>query len=376
MTIPGESNMNSQQITALVVALVVLVTTSAAEETGTTVISGLNGPMGVLVAGDGHVLVIDTGIGGDDEVMLPHPLSGQTVGYGYGESARIVHLDPESGEQRNIANLSSWYFEPGIGNAGGARLALLDGTIYATVGGFSEDLLPLMASVIRIDDDGRAVPIANAGEFERTTNPDGLSLESNPYGLSIGPDGNLWMVDTAGNSLVKVNPRTGEMELVTVFDGVSSPIPHPNRGGVLETDPAPTGIAFDGEGNAYVSFLPGIPFVPGSAKVVRVGVDGEVSDYATGLTMITDLRRGPDGFFYAVSFGEFTDQGAIPNSGAIVLVREGTVSEKVLGGLSFPTSIDFSTAGDAYVSINGIGAPGTGEVVMYKGLASATRSDP
>ena len=96
--------MNSKQITALVVALVVLVTTSASEETGTTVISGLNGPMGVLVAGDGHVLVIDTGIGGDDMLMLPHPLSGQTVGYGTGNSAQIIQLDSE-GEQTKIASL-------------------------------------------------------------------------------------------------------------------------------------------------------------------------------------------------------------------------------------------------------------------------------
>ena len=144
----------------------------------------------------------------------------------------------------------------------------------------------------------------------------------------------------------------------------------------METDPAPTGIAFDDEGNAYVSLLPWIPFVPGSAKVVRVDADGEVSDYATGLTMLTDLRRGPDGFFYAVSFGEFTDQGAVPNSGAIVRIREGTASEQILGGLSFPTSIDFSAAGDAYVTINGIGPSGTGEVVMYKGLASGPRSIP
>ena len=144
----------------------------------------------------------------------------------------------------------------------------------------------------------------------------------------------------------------------------------------METDPSPTGIAFDAEGNAYVSLLPGIPFVPGSAKVVRVEADGEVSDYATGLTMLTDIRRGPDGLFYAVSFGEISDQGAVPNSGAIVRIREGTASEQVLGGLSFPTSIDFNAAGDAYVTINGIGPPGTGEVVMYKALASETRVEP
>ena len=252
---------------------------------------------------------------------------------------------------------------------------MLDGTVYATVGGFSEDLLPSMASVVRIDD-GRAVQLASAGEFESATNSDGLTLESNPYALSVGPDGKLWMIDAAGNTLVRVDPRSGQMELVAVFDGVASPIPHPTRGGVMETDPVPTGVAFDDDGNAYVSLLPGIPLAPGSAKVVRVDANGDVSDYATGLTMLTDIRRGPDGFFYVVSFGEFTEQGPVQDSGAILRVREGAASEQVVGKLSFPTSIDFSAAGDAYVTINGIGPPGTGKVVMYKGLASGSRSEP
>jgi DNA-binding beta-propeller fold protein YncE len=374
--------MKSKQISALVIVLTLgtlanespTVEAFGSEEEATTVISGLNGPMGVLVTADGHVWVIDTGIGGDEQVMLPHSLSGQMVGYGTGESAQIVRLDPEGG-QTKIASLPSWYFEPGIGNAGGARLAVLDGTVYATVGGFSEDLLPSMASVVRIDD-GRAVQLASAAEFESTTNPDGLTLESNPYALAVGPDGKLWMIDAAGNTLIKVDPRTGQMELVAVFEGVPSPIPHPTRGGVMETDPVPTGVAFDDEGNAYVSLLPGIPLAPGSAKVVRVDANGGVSDYATGLTMLTDIRRGPDGFFYVVSFGEFTEQGPVPDSGAILRVKEGTASEQVVGQLSFPTSIDFNATGDAYVSINGIGPPGTGEVVMYKGLASGIRSEP
>jgi hypothetical protein len=37
----------------------------------------------------------------------------------------------------------------------------------------------------------------------------------------------------------------------------------------------------------------------------------------------------------------------------------------VISNLSFPTSIDFNAAGDAYVTINGIGAPGSGQVVKY-----------
>jgi hypothetical protein len=138
----------------------------------------------------------------------------------------------------------------------------------------------------------------------------------------------------------------------------------------MEADPVPTGVAFDPAGNVYVSHLPGFPFLPGSAKVVKVTPAGQVSDYATGLTMLTDLRNGPDGNMYAVQIGVFTEQGPTPNSGAIIRVKEGDASEVVLSGLSFPTSVDFNAAGDAYVTINGIGAPGSGEVVMYSDLTS------
>ena len=79
--------------------------------------------------------------------------------------------------------------------------------------------------------------------------------------------------------------------------------------------------------------------MPGSAKVLMVTPDGEMSDYATGLTMLTDLRRGPDGALYAVQFGMFTEQGPVPDAGSVVRIHEGTASEVLVSGLSFPTSL-------------------------------------
>jgi hypothetical protein len=108
--------------------------------------------------------------------------------------------------------------------------------------------------------------------------------------------------------------------------------------------------------------------------VVKVGADGSVSDFATGMTMLTDLQTGPDGMLYGVSFGQFTETGPVPNMGAVLRIREGGASEVLIEGLSFPTSIDFNEAGDAFVTINGVGAPGSGEVVRFDGLTSVTGS--
>src|SRR5690606_21111170 len=96
--------------------------------------------------------------------------------------------------------------------------------------------------------------------------------------------------------------------------------------------------------------------------------EGEVSDYAVGLTMLTDLQRGPDGELYAVQFGMFTQEGPVPNAGAIVRVREGDASEVVVGGLPFPTAIAFDDAGNAFVTVNGVGAPGSGAVARFDAL--------
>jgi sugar lactone lactonase YvrE len=338
-----------------------------AQEAGTVVIDGLNGPMGVLVTPDGSVWAVDTGVGGDVEMELPLFGTGEQSSWRFGETARIVRMAPD-GSQTDVARLPSIaYPKDPTYNSGGAGLAMIDDQVGDT------ERPRGMAALVRIDD-GRGIEVANTWDSEREHNPDGYDVATNPFGLAVGPDGNLWVADAAANDLLKIDPATGRTEVVAVFDGIPSPIPNAVRGGALESEPVPTGVTFDHDGNLYVSLLPGVPFLPGSAKVVKITPDGAVTDYATGLTMLTDLQTGPDGHLYAVSLAEFTEKGPTPASGEIVRVLEGDASEVVLSGLSFPTAIDFNSAGDAYVSVNGLGEPGTGQVVLYQGLA--VRSDP
>jgi DNA-binding beta-propeller fold protein YncE len=355
---------------ALTLALLSGAEISSAQGGGTTVATGLNGPMGVLVASDGRVWVIDSGMGGDTEVAGVDTATGEPITAKLGDSAQVVQIAPD-GTQTAVANLPS--IVQGMEATGGARLALLNDTLYATSGFWIEvagpDAAPNMAIVAKIEG-SKVTEVANLWKLESEQNPGGFIKESHPYGLAAGPDGNLWVAEAGANELLKINPASGQVELVAVFEGVPSPLPNEARGGAMESDPVPTGITFGQDGSAYVSFLPGFPFLPGSAKVVKVTADGQVSDYATGLTMLTDLRTGPDGNMYAVQVGQFTEQGPVPNSGAIIRVKAGDASEVVVSGLSFPTSIDFNAAGDAYVTINGAGAPGTGEVVKFAGLTS------
>jgi len=358
-------------VSVIFVLALALVPLASAEGEGTTLAGGFNGPQGIVVAPDGSVWVIDSGLGGDTQMTFVDPGTGEEMAVTYGETAQVVRIDPD-GTQTVVATLPSILM--GEEGMGGARLALMDGTLYATSGGWmdapSSIPSPAVAAVVKIEE-GVVTPLASTWDVEKSQNPDGFILESHPYDVTAGPDGMLWVADAGANDLLKVDPMSGEIQIVAVFaEGVPGPLPNPNRGGAMEADPVPTGIAFDGAGNAYVSFLPGFPFLPGSAKVVRVTSDGQVSDYATGLTMVTDLQTGPDGNLYAVQVGQFTEQGPVPNSGAIIRVKEGESSEVVVANVSFPTSIDFNADGDAYVTINGVGAPGSGEVVKFAALTA------
>ncbi len=340
---------------------------------GVVVAEGFNGPQGILVTRNGSIWVIDSGVGGIEETSAVDPNTGELVTAKVGNTSRVVQITPD-GTQTEITTMPS--VVAGTETTGGARLAILNGVLYATSGVWvaaaSEEALPNTAAILEVRQ-GEVKEVAQTWPGEKADNPDGFVVESHPYGLVAGADGFLYVADAGANTLLRINPDGGAVEVLAVFGGVPSPLPNPGRGDALESDPVPTGVAFGADGTIYVSLLTGFPFLPGASKVVSVDpASGEVSDYATGLTMITDLRAGPDDELYAVQLGVFTDQGPVPDSGAILRIREGVESEVLVSGLAFPTSIDFDGPGNGYVTINGVGAPGTGAVLRFDELTAAT----
>lgn len=336
----------------------------------TVVADGLDGPMGILVEDDGTVWIVDSGVGGDRVVQAPDPVARGMAEGSFGETSRVVRVSP-SGERTEFARLPS--LRVGGLAYGGARLALLDGALYATSGGWVEgspELEPDHSGVVRVDP-GRVTEVVNTRELEVERNPDGGGPETNPFGLTAGPDGALWMTDAAGNALYRVHPVERRLELVVAFDVLPGEAPNPARGGALEVEAVPTGIAFMG-GEAYVSLLPGLPMSPGSARVVHVSATGEVRDYAIGLTRLTDLQTGPDGRLYAVSMGIPT---ADDPTGSVVRIGPGASSEAVVTGLPFPTGLAFDRTGALYVTTHGVGEPGSGQVLRYPAIARPLAGD-
>jgi len=343
-----------------------------AADTGPTVVAtGLNGPMGVLVDDAGNVWVVDSGTGGEDKITFPSIEDGSPTEMGWGMTARLVRVSAD-GTQSDMGSLPSLGFPDGP--EGANRLVMANGDLYVSSMGWSDgasvDRLPMFSAVLRYKD-GQFTEVANTWDLEKAKNPEGALVETHCYGLALGPDGLLWVTDAAGNDLLTVDPSSGALTLKTVFGPYPGPIPNPNRGGAKEIEAVPTSVAFAG-GKTYVSLLTGVPFVPGLSRVVEVKADGTYADYATGLTMLTDLKAGPDGNLYAVSIGNFGgEQGPQPNSGALLRIMPGdSTSVEVLPGLSFPTAVSFNAAGDAYVTVNGVGAPGSGQVMKYAAVAA------
>ncbi len=314
-----------------------------------TVASGFNGAQGVLVAPDNGVWVIDanavTRVAGDGSktVMASLPTT----------------ASPEGGE------------------VGGSRLVLFNATMIATNGQWDVNANrqgdpPVgVAAVLKIENGGWST-LADMWAYEKANNPDGKQLDSHPYGMTIGSDGMLYVADAGANALLKVNPGNGQVAWVATLPGVTN-----SSGlGPPVSEPVPTGVVRDADGSFYVSYLPGFPFTPGASKIVRIAADGALSDYATGLTSTTDLRRGPDGELYAVQFAIFGQQGPAPNSGALVRIRPGTGSQVVISALNYPTSVDFNAAGDAILTVGGVGAPGSGAVVKYTKIATPAPPPP
>ncbi|MFZ1753797.1 MAG: ScyD/ScyE family protein [Caldilineaceae bacterium] len=339
---------------------------------GEVIAEGFNGPQGVLLDGDGNVWVIDSGLGGEDDIKWISGETGEEIDAKVGNSAQVARINAADHSVDKIAALPS--VNLGTEAVGGARLALLNDTLYATVGqgiGAPDIELPdNFGGILTIGADGAVAEIASTWDFEVANNPHPSVLDSHPYGLEVGPDGMLYVADAGGNDLLKVDPATGEISLVAVFDPIPGVFPRPDYGGEMLTDAVPTDVVFDADGNAYVSYLSGAPFVPGSAKVVMVAADGTVSDYATGFTMLTDLAWGPDGSLYGVQFGIFGEQGPEPNSGAVVHIKGGADFDVAIDGLSFPIALDFNEAGDAFVAVNAVGPPGSGAVVAFHGIAA------
>jgi hypothetical protein len=329
---------------SLGVALALTVATpSSADPSWRVVASGLHSPRNLAVSPDGDVYVAESGRGGQ-RVCAPHPVLVEGC---LGFSGSITWVNPDGSDERVVTKL------PSIANdveaLGPMDLVVTDsGRYYATIGLGADEKVrdgfgkagEHLATVVtgRLDSDEHKL-FADVLANEAENNPDGTDIDSNPAGLARAGD-SLVVADAGGNAIVKVN-EDGGFRTVAALDPTSE-----------GADAVPTAVVRGPDGAWYVSQLTGFPFTKGSASIWRIGASGEPTEYASGLTNVTDLAfKGKT--LYAVEISTDGLLSTPPNSlpqGSLVKVTEGGSSHStVVGDLDAPYGVVI-TDGSAYVS--------------------------
>lgn len=319
----------------------------------TVAATGLANPRGVAVADDGGVYVAEAGLGGSDP--FESPSFGPST---RGTSGQVSRIAPDGTKAAVATGLPSFALG-GFEVVGPAGLVTAQGALWLATSHFVPGVgpRPNEAAVLRVDPaSGAVTTVGDLGAAEQEPNPDGFIIESDPYGLVMGADGNLYVAEAGANALYRVDPASGQLSRVTVFAGLLGTEPNPARNNLSESDPVPTGIAAAPDGSLYVGFLSGFPFLPGTAKVVRVAPDGTTTDAVTGVTAVADVELGPDGLLYVVEFGTFdaTTQppGWAADSGRVLRILADGTQEVVAQGLNKPNGMAFDAVGNLYLGVN------------------------
>jgi hypothetical protein len=335
-----------------------------------TVATGLNNPRQLAIGSGGSLYVAEAGIAdactGIPNIGPEFQVCGQT-----GSVTEVRRPDHRRAEQRRVVTgLPTMTFngevigtsdvavrgnriEVLIGGMAGATTARNDlPAEYAGFGTLRSARLkwaPLTAADLAL--------VADLNAFEIAKDPDGnVPPDSNAVGFTALGHGRWAVADAGGNALLRVG-RGGERVVAAFPNG--APAPDPFGPGEVSPQAVPTDVAVGPDGAYYVSQLTGYPFPTGGSTIWRVTRDGQVSAYATGLTMVTSLAwQGRTLYAVQLDDGNFFDG----HVGSLRRVTPGgSVHEAVIDNLSAPYGLAIQGR-SAYLTVGSVSA-GDGSVI-------------
>ena len=332
--------------------------------------SGLDGPRKLTFGPDGALYVAEAGRGGPR--AIPSPNTPGAV-LSYGATGAITRI--QDGEvERVVTGLPSLAL-PNGGDAAGVADIEFDayGNAYAIIG-FRRNPAD-RDSIIQVPDFSHLIAIENfdggaswtrlvdLGAYELLNNPDGQNLNTNLSDLLI-KDNQAYVIDAGGNDLLSLRAFGSELELETVFPAQSTIDPLTGQEVVRQF--VPTSITVGPDDALYVGQLTGFPFQEGTARVYRLGAQGQPEVYAEDFTNIIDLAFDKAGGLYVLEY----DADGISNggeAGALIYVSpDGATRTTILDDeLIAPTGLKIGSDGDIYISNKGVFA-GEGEVLRIE----------
>ena len=326
---------------------------AASGPTVTTIVSGLDNPRDLAFGSHGQLYVAEAGHGGS--TCLGDGANATCVGF----TSQISQIDVAHGTSHPVVTgIVSTAGPDGSAATGVDGISVFGDSIFGIITGSLlsvPDSTPLphdilvagkaqLGRLIQADTSGNWKSIADVGDADwnwTKTHQDlvpGQFPDANPYGVVAGP-GEHWVVDAGSNTLDRVRSN-GKVDVVAFF-------PNPPA-----SDAVPTCIERGPDNALYIGELTGGGNAPGSSIVWRYSPwDGQLTQWATGLTAVTGCGFAPDGQFYAVEFSTLGLDDARPETGALVRVpAHSTAPVTVVGGLSFPGGFAASRDGALYFS--------------------------
>lgn len=263
--------------------------------------------------------------------------SGSTVGPDHalyvtdGKTGRVLRIDPDTGATSTFASGLPTSPAP-IGGAMDVTFIGQTAYVLVTLVGPFFGQPTIVDGIYRIEKDGTGTPIADIGAWS-IAHPPANTIYFITSGVQYAIDtfrGGFLVTDGHHNRVLAIS-RKGEITELKTFGDI-----------------VPTGLAVHGN-TIYMGEAGPVPHLPSTGKVVAIRANsGEVTDVASGASLIVDVELGRGNQLYALSQGPWNwpnDPGnaglpASPNGGALLRVNDGSFTA-VVAGLNQPTSLEF-----------------------------------
>ena len=197
---------------------------------------------------------------------------------------------------------------------------------------------------MKINSIGQSESVVDLSAHEAANNPDGTTVDSNPFGLRVLDDRRLRRGRRCEHGPADQQDRR-DRPLACFRRGSQ-----PRRRSSVQA--VPTSVAVAPNGDVYVGELTGAPFFVGAARVYRIPAGGGTPVVvATGFTNIIDIALGPDGAGYVL---EHDANGIITPGDDGRLIRlntNGTQTVLASTGLVKPGGVAIGPDGAVYVTL-------------------------